>query len=66
MLPKILRQLRNEKGLTQAQISEEIGIAQTTYAGYETGKHKPDITTLIKLADFHNTSLDIITGRKKR
>ena len=63
MIADTLRQLRKERGLTQREISEKIGIAQTTYAGYESGKHQPDLATLIKIADIHRTSLDILTGR---
>jgi transcriptional regulator with XRE-family HTH domain len=63
MLNQILRKLRKEKCLSQEQFSKILGIAQTTYAGYETGRYEPDLTTLIKIADFHKVSLDYLTGR---
>ncbi|WP_010250240.1 helix-turn-helix transcriptional regulator [Acetivibrio cellulolyticus] len=43
MLNENLKKIRKEKGLTQVQLSEILGIAQTTYAGYETGRYEPDI-----------------------
>lgn len=63
MLNEKLKELRKSKKYTQKQISELIGISQTTYAGYETGKHEPNIEILIKIADIHKISLDYLTGR---
>lgn len=65
MLKDKLKELRKEKGLTQTQLSEQLEIPQTTYAGYETGKHEPDFKTLIKIADFYKTSTDYLLGRIK-
>ena len=65
MLAENLKSLRKEKGLTQDQLSKLIGIAQTTYAGYETGRYEPDIETLIKIADYFKVSVDYLVGRFK-
>ena len=58
-----LVQLRITNERSQAETAKLLEIAQTTYAGYETGKHEPDIKTLIKIADIYNVSLDYIIGR---
>lgn len=58
-----LKELRNSNKLTQQEISEKLDIAQTTYAGYETGKHEPNADTLRKLAELFKTSVDYIIGR---
>ncbi len=58
-----LRLYRKRKGITQKELASEIGIVQTAVANYETGKRNPDLETLIKLADFFETSLDEFTGR---
>ena len=58
-----LRELRNSNKFTQQVISEKLDIAQTTYAGYETGKHEPNADTLRKLAELYKTSVDYIIGR---
>lgn len=63
MLSERLKELRKEKGYTQKQISELIGISQTTYAGYETGEHMPSLEILIRIADIFKVSLDYLTGR---
>jgi len=44
-------------------ISDAIGIARQTYAGYERGYHEPSIESLIALAEIYGVSLDYITGR---
>ena len=58
-----LKELREQYDLKQKEISEKLNIAQTTYAGYETGKHEPNIETLIGLANIFRTSIDYIVGR---
>ncbi len=59
----ILKFLRKEQKLTQKTVADNIGIAQQTYAGYESGKHEPSIEIAIRLAEFYGLSLDYITGR---
>ena len=58
-----LYQLRNEKQFTQVEVAMMIGVARTTYAGYETGQNEPDIKTLIALADIYKVSLDYLVNR---
>lgn len=55
--------LRKQKGLTQEGLAKELGLPRTTYAGYENESREPDLGTLIKLADYFETSLDFIFGR---
>lgn len=59
----ILKFLRKEQRLTQKEVAENLGIAQQTYAGYESGKHEPSIEIAIRISDFYGLSLDYITGR---
>lgn len=58
-----ITQLRIANERSQAQTSELLGIAQTTYAGYETGKHEPNVEMLIKIAILYNVSVDYVIGR---
>lgn len=58
-----IKYLRNRKGITQKEVAQKIGIAQQTYAGYESGKHEPSIEIMIRLADFYEISMDYITCR---
>lgn len=59
---KNLRQLRCRKGISQQQLAEKIGFSQQSINKYENHKIEPDIETLIKLADFFETSVDYLIG----
>lgn len=59
----ILKQLRIEKGLTQKEVAQHFGIAQSNYQQWESGKRSPSGETLEKLADFFKVSTDFLLGR---
>ena len=61
-----LKELRKQNGSTQISLAKFLGIDQTTYSGYETGKSNPDINTLIKIADYFDVSLDYLCGRQNK
>ena len=58
-----LRDLREDKDLSQKQIAQLLDMSQTGYSKYETGENDIPTQILIKLADFYNTSVDYILGR---
>lgn len=58
-----IKELRQQKGLKQDDIAKEFGISQQTISSYEKGIREPDITTLKKLADFFDVSLDYLLGK---
>lgn len=58
-----IRDMREDADLTQAQISEYLGIAQTVYSRYERGYQTMPLHLLMRLADYYNVSLDYLTGR---
>ncbi len=58
-----IKQLRQERGLKQEELAKEFGIAQQTISNYEKGIREPDITTLKKMADFFDVSLDFLLGK---
>ena len=57
-----LRDLREDKDLTQKQLAEIIGMSQEGYSKYETGKNDIPTDILIKLSNYYNTSIDYILG----
>ncbi|MCI9159360.1 MAG: helix-turn-helix transcriptional regulator [Lawsonibacter sp.] len=61
MYPRI-RELREDKDLTQAKISERLGMSQTGYSKYETGENDIPTAILISLAKLHDTSIDYLLG----
>ncbi|MDY4694384.1 MAG: DUF6442 family protein [Blautia sp.] len=61
-----LKQLRNEKEITQEQAAEKFGVAQRTVSRWETGNNMPDISMLVYLAEFYDVDVqEIIDGERK-
>lgn len=59
---KNIKLLREERGISQQKLGDEIGMSQQSVNGYENHNIEPDIATLIKLACFFETSVDFIIG----
>ncbi len=57
---KRVRDLREDRDITQKQISDFLKIHQTTYSDYELGNLNIPIDILKKLAVFYGTSIDYI------
>jgi len=57
-----LKTLREKRGLSQTEVAKRMGIARTTYSGYELGTREPDQNTLMKLARFFDVSVDYLIG----
>ena len=63
MLKKRIRNLREDRDLTQSQLAEVLNISQRTYSRYENDERGIPIEIMDELADFHNTSVDYLIGR---
>ncbi len=63
MLYKRIRDMREDKDLTQKQMGEILSCSQRVYSDYERGELDIPTDILIKLADFHNVSVDYILNR---
>ena len=59
---KRIRDMREDRDITQAQMAEFLKIHQTTYSDYEIGNLNVPIDVFIKLANFYNTSIDYLAG----
>ncbi|MBE6784519.1 MAG: helix-turn-helix transcriptional regulator [Ruminococcaceae bacterium] len=59
-----IRDLREDKDLTQSDVAKATGIDQKTLSNYETGKTNPDSYVIIKLAEFFDVSADYLLGRE--
>ena len=57
-----IRAIREDNSLTQQKIADLLHIGQRTYAGYESGKTRIPVDSLLILARFYNVSMDYITG----
>lgn len=60
MIGNKLKQLRENKGINQTEISNMLNIKQASYSNYENNKREPDIKTIKALADFYNVTTDFL------
>jgi len=58
-----IRELREDRDLTQKQMGEILSCSQRVYSNYERGELDIPTEILIKLADFHMVSVDYLLGR---
>jgi transcriptional regulator with XRE-family HTH domain len=58
-----IRDLREDKDMTQTQMSEILMCSQRVYSNYERGDVDIPTNILIKLADYHKVSVDYLLGR---
>ena len=59
---EIIRELRKERGMTQQQLAEKVGISNVSLSNYERGTQLPDLVTLSKIAIELEVSTDILLG----
>lgn len=61
-----LKELRNEKGLTQAGLAERLNTTNRSVSRWETGNTMPDISILIELAEFYQVDIkEILDGERQ-
>ena len=63
MIYERIRNMREDKDITQSYMATLLNIHQTTYSDYELGNLNIPIPVIIKIADFYNTSIDYLVGR---
>ena len=61
-----IRDLREDRDLTQTDIANILNMKQSQYCIYEKGYRDIPTDILIKLADFYNTTTDYILGRTNK
>lgn len=60
-----LKKARNEKGITQEQAAETLGVSRQTISNWENNKSYPDIVSVIKMSDIYSVSLDHLLKEEK-
>ncbi|WP_026695417.1 helix-turn-helix domain-containing protein [Peribacillus kribbensis] len=58
-----LSELRKKRGWSLQETADQLDIAKSTYAGYESGYREPSIRSLSQIADLFDTTLDYLLGR---
>lgn len=59
---KRLKDMREDRELTQTQVAEFLNMKQQQYARYENGTNEIPFEHIIKLAQFYNVSIDYIAN----
>lgn len=60
-----LKELRNEKNLTQEQLAEQFNVSSRTISRWETGKNMPDLSIIVELSDFYNVDIrELLNGER--
>lgn len=57
---RFLKEIRQEKGITQEQAAEKFGVAGRTVSRWETGSNMPDLSMLVEIAVFYNVDVSEI------
>lgn len=65
MIYENIRNLREDRDLKQKDLATMLNVSQNTYSQYETGTIELTASTLIKLADFYDVSVDYLLGRRQ-
>ena len=62
MFKDVLKQLREEKGLTQELLAHELGLSSGSIGNYEQGSREPRNKIMRKIADYFGVSIDYLLG----
>jgi transcriptional regulator with XRE-family HTH domain len=63
---EVLIECRKDKGITQADLAEQLGLKPTTVASWEQGKSLPNIQTLYRLAQYYHKTIGYMYGEGKK
>ena len=62
IIAKRIKELREEKGLSQKELAKELSVTQTTISKWEQDIRNPDIYTIVKMCKLFNVSADYFLG----
>ena len=63
--PERLQELKKTRNVMQKDVAAAIGVPLRTYQRYEYGEGEPQLSTLVKIADFYGVTLDYLAGRSE-
>lgn len=61
-----IRDLREDRDLTQEEVSKILNISQVAYSYYELNRRSIPLESLCKLADYYNVSVDYLLYRTEK
>ena len=65
LFAKILKELREEKELSQKELADKVGISQSAIAKWELQKTEPAARALILLSKFFDVSIEYLLGLER-
>lgn len=60
-----IKELRNQRHITQLKMAMDLNMSQNTISRYESGEREPGIAELIRIADYFHVSIDYLVGRER-
>ena len=60
-----LLELRKKSGCSQQNMADSLEISLRAYRYYESGEREPQLSVLIRMADYFGLSLDELVGRER-
>ena len=63
---RFLKLLRNEKGITQEQLAEILGVSGRTVSRWETGNNLPDLSVLIQISEYYGVEIKEILNAERK
>jgi transcriptional regulator with XRE-family HTH domain len=64
LIGKRIKDLRIEKGMSQQDLGDLVGVTKVSICGYENGTRTPSLETFDLLADIFGTTTDYLLGRE--
>ncbi len=64
LIGKRIKDMRLEKGLSQQELGDLLGVTKVSICGYENGTRTPSLDTFNLLAEVFNTTTDYLLGRE--
>lgn len=58
-----IRDMREDRDLTQKTVADAVGCDQSLYSKYERGEREVPLHIMYKLADYYKTNVDYLLGR---
>ncbi len=59
-----LKELREEKGITQSNLAGVFNVSKSTVSGWEVGRNQPNYDMLISIARYFDVSVDYLIGNE--
>ena len=56
---------RKIKGYTQDDLAEKMGVSRQSVSKWENGESMPEVSKIVKIADYLEVSMDELFGREK-